>query len=40
MILTSNRGSHSMTLGNRRSLGVRSLAVTCELHHHRAILGG
>jgi hypothetical protein len=28
-----------MTLGNMRSLGVRSLAVTCELCHHGAILG-
>jgi hypothetical protein len=27
-----------MTLGNMRSLGVRSLAVTCELCHHDAIL--
>ena len=25
-------------LGNMRSLGVRSLAVTCELCHHRAVL--
>ena len=28
-----------MTLGNMRSLGVRSLAVTCGLCHHEAILG-
>jgi len=27
-----------MTLGNMRSLGVRSLAVTCELCHHGAVL--
>ncbi len=27
-----------MTLGNMRELGVRSLAVTCELCHHGAIL--
>jgi hypothetical protein len=27
-----------MTLGNMRSLGVRSLAVSCELCHHDAIL--
>ena len=27
-----------MTLGNMRELGVRSLAVTCELCHHEAIL--
>jgi hypothetical protein len=27
-----------MTLGNMRSLGVRSLVVTCELCHHEAIL--
>ena len=27
-----------MTLGNMRDLGVRSLAVTCELCHHRAVL--
>ena len=27
-----------MTLGNVRSLGVRSLAVTCELCHHEAVL--
>ena len=27
-----------MTLGNMRSLGVRSLAVTCELCHHDAVL--
>ncbi|MGA7455130.1 MAG: hypothetical protein WBW73_29100 [Rhodoplanes sp.] len=27
-----------MTLGNMRSLGVRSLAVTCELCHHEAVL--
>jgi hypothetical protein len=25
-------------LGNMRSLGVRSLAVTCELCHHEAVL--
>jgi hypothetical protein len=28
-----------MTLGNMRSLGVHSLAVTCELCHHETILG-
>jgi hypothetical protein len=28
-----------MTLGNIRSLGVHSLAVTCELCHHETILG-
>ena len=27
-----------MNLGNMRSLGVRSLAVTCELCHHEAVL--
>jgi hypothetical protein len=27
-----------MTLGNMRSLGVRSLFVTCELCHHAAVL--
>ena len=27
-----------MKLGNMRSLGVRSLAVTCELCHHEAVL--
>ena len=27
-----------MTLGNMRELGVRSLAVTCELCHHEAVL--
>jgi hypothetical protein len=27
-----------MTLGNMRELGVRSLAVTCELCHSKAIL--
>ena len=27
-----------MTLGNMRELGVRSLAVTCDLCHHRAVL--
>jgi hypothetical protein len=27
-----------MTLGNMRSLGVRSLAVSCELCHHAAVL--
>ena len=27
-----------MTLGNMRSLGVRSLAVTWELCHHEAVL--
>lgn len=27
-----------MTLGNMRSLGVRSLAVRCELCHHEAVL--
>ena len=27
-----------MTLGNMRALGVRSLAVTCELCHHEAVL--
>jgi hypothetical protein len=27
-----------MTRGNMRSLGVRSLAVTCELCHHEAVL--
>ena len=27
-----------MTLGNMRELGVRSLAVTCVLCHHEAIL--
>ena len=27
-----------MTLGNMRALGVRSLAVTCELCHHEALL--
>ena len=27
-----------MTLGNTRSLGVRSLVVTCELCHHEAVL--
>lgn len=27
-----------MTLGNMRSLGVRSLAVTCELCRHEAVL--
>ena len=27
-----------MTLGNMRSLGVRSLFVTCELCHHEAVL--
>ena len=27
-----------MTLGNMRDLGVRSLAVTCEVCHHRAVL--
>jgi hypothetical protein len=28
-----------MTLGNIRSLGVHSLAVTCELCHQETILG-
>lgn len=28
-----------MTLGNMRSLGVHSLAVTCELCHQETILG-
>ena len=27
-----------MTLGNMRSLGVRSLAVSCTLCHHAAVL--
>ena len=27
-----------MTLGNMRELGIRSLAVTCELCHHEATL--
>jgi hypothetical protein len=27
-----------MTLGNMRGLGVRSLAVTCELCRHEAVL--
>ena len=27
-----------MNLGNMRELGVRSLAVTCELCHHQAVL--
>lgn len=27
-----------MTLGNMRSLGVRSLALICELCHHKAVL--
>ena len=27
-----------MTPGNMRELGVRSLAVTCELCHHEAVL--
>lgn len=27
-----------MTLGNMRSLGVRSLDVTCDLCHHEVIL--
>lgn len=27
-----------MTLGNMRELGVRSLAVTCSLCHHEAVL--
>ena len=27
-----------MTLGNIPSLGVRSLAVTCDLCHHEAVL--
>jgi len=27
-----------MTLGNMRELGVQSLAVTCELCHHEAML--
>jgi hypothetical protein len=27
-----------MTLRNMRSLGVRSLAVTCELCHHAAVV--
>jgi hypothetical protein len=27
-----------MTLANMRSLGVRSLAITCELCHHAAVL--
>lgn len=27
-----------MTLGNMRSLGIRSLAVTCELCHHESIM--
>jgi hypothetical protein len=27
-----------MTLANMRALGVRSLAVTCELCHHEAVL--
>jgi hypothetical protein len=27
-----------MTLRNMRELGVRSLAVTCELCHHEAVL--
>ena len=27
-----------MTLGNMRELGARSLAVTCELCHHEAVL--
>jgi hypothetical protein len=27
-----------MTLGNMRANGVRSLAVTCVLCHHRAVL--
>jgi hypothetical protein len=30
--------SSPMTLGNVRELGVRSLAVTCELCHHQAVL--
>jgi hypothetical protein len=29
-----------MTLGNMRELGVRSLAVTCELCHHKAVFPG
>jgi len=29
-----------ITLGNIRDLGVRSLAVTCELCHHEAVLPG
>jgi predicted nuclease with RNAse H fold len=27
-----------MTLGNMRRLGVRSIAVTCDLCHHQATL--
>ena len=29
---------HPITLGNMRELGVRSLAVTCELCHHEEVL--
>jgi hypothetical protein len=28
----------AMTLGNMRSLGVRSLAVSCSLCHHAAVV--
>jgi hypothetical protein len=28
----------TLTLGNMRSLGVRSLTVTCEVCHHEAVL--
>ena len=27
-----------MTLGNMRELGVRSLVVTCDLCHHKAVM--
>jgi hypothetical protein len=30
--------SHPMTLGNMREQGVRSLAVSCWLCHHGAVL--
>ena len=32
------RLSRPMTLGNMRELGVRSLAVTCEMCHHEVVL--
>ena len=36
MAVTLSVPGPPMTLGNMRSLGVRSLAVMCELCHHKA----
>lgn len=38
MIRRRNYAVTPMTLGNMRELGVRSLAVTCEICHHEAVL--